>query len=169
MQGDLFLAKRLLFIYAARCPGGMRRAHWSCQVAKEKWIIPCRRLTQYMPPSLLGRVFRGAPLQRNWSVWSAGCALAIAAKSVVTIGDEELQKGWGTLFLAFPQQPEHGWRNNPEATLLKGGVPATAQQGAPTAHAEQKAHQLPSGPQTWPVLTLNQVPQGQPPDRLSFS
>lgn len=52
---------------------------------------------------------------------------------------------------------------------MKSGVAATKNQQAPTSHAEQKFHQLPTRLQTWPVLTLHQIPQGQPADQLSFS
>lgn len=46
---------------------------------------------------------------------------------------------------------------------------ATKKQQAPSAYAEQKFHQLPTGTQTWPGLTLHQIAQGQGADQLSFS
>lgn len=46
---------------------------------------------------------------------------------------------------------------------------ATKKQQALTAYTEQKFHQLPTGPQTRPVFTLHQIPQGQAADQLSFN
>lgn len=37
----------------------------------------------------------------------------------------------GVFFFVFSEQPEHRWRNNSEATLVKGGATATEQQWSP--------------------------------------